>query len=307
MKTSSPHSIKDILANGLPRNEVFDVIPEASSRILDIGYGDGRLLLRLIYEKSCTQCYGIELRPQKRVEEHLAGAWNTNLMEEDLPDEFHGFFSWIILHDVLEHVYNPWKFLSKINKYLADDGKLIMVSPNAQYWEVSYALLNGNWPLGVHGYWNEDHIRWFTFKTFSELAIMAGLSINKAYLQYPERIHAHFQEYERFSALQGKPLLEFPPLNFPDGHMEDGLPFVSPTWRREGIKILFDTGSDTVFPYIMAIKIMLVCSKRGEPFFFDIAPGTMPKVRKQFYAALGKDALKVALPAEVKIQIQKDT
>lgn len=301
-----PAEIQDILKQGLRRNEVFDVIPEKSSRILDVGYGDGCLLMRLIFEKQCSECYGIEIKPSKKIEPYLEKTWNLNLFKEDLPEKYVGYFDWIILHDVLEHTYNPWKFLGVINKYLSDKGRVVIVCPNAQYWEVPYALLNGNWPLGSHGFWNEDHVRWFTFKTLSEVAIMAGFGIENAYLQYPQLVGTHAKQYEQVMKTQDKSIIELPLLDFPAGHMEDGLPFVSPTWsdQQEGtLKLMLPHPASTMFPYLMAIKIMLICEKRGKPNFFEVRPETMKTIRQRFYKELGETELKKRYPKDVQIQV----
>lgn len=199
-----------ILNAGLQRHEVFDVIPEGATRIFDIGYGDGCLLLRLMHQKQCSECYGIEIKPSKVLEPYLEASWNQDLVKEELPEQYTGYFNWIILHDVLEHIYDPWEFLGAVNKYLAPEGRIVIVSPNAQYWEVAYSLLTGNWPLGVNGFWNEDHIRWFSFKTLCEVAIMAGLSVDEGYLQYPKRTREHIQQYQDFMTRQESQVVELP-------------------------------------------------------------------------------------------------
>ena len=294
------------MEGGLQRNEVFDIIPEGSTRILDIGYGSGCLLLRLMKQKGCSECYGMELSPSENISPYLEENWNIDLMEEELPEKYEGFFNWVVLHDVLEHVYNPWKFLGIVNKYVAQGGRVAIVCPNAQDWEGPYSLLTGNWPLGKHGFWNESHIRWFTFKTLSEVAIMAGLGIESAFLQYPERIHAHMNEFNEFQKKQHEPHLDLPPVGFPAGHIEDGLPFVSPTDANEPLKILLSRPSSEVFPYIMAIKIMLICEKRGEPEVFDLKYNHMPQTRQEFYQKLGKKELEARTPNNIQVQAIRD-
>lgn len=306
-KQTPPIEVQNILKRGLQRNEVFDVIPEGASRILDIGYGDGCLLMRLIFEKQCTECCGVEIREvTEALKPHLKDVWSMDLMEEDLPDEYLGYFDWIILHDVLEHVYDPWNFLGTVNKYLSDKGRAIIVCPNAQYWEVPYALLNGNWPLSSHGFWNEDHVRWFTFKTLSEVAIMAGFGVENAYLQYPQLVNSHAKQYEKIMATQDQSLIEMPLLDFPAGHMEDGLPFVSPTWspdQENSLKLMMPKPNSEIFPYLMAIKIMLVCQKRSDPTLFRLHPTLLRGIRQRFYEELGDEELKKRYPKNVQVQV----
>lgn len=304
LKTPLTEAAQAVLDTGMLRQEVFDVIPEGASRILDIGYGDGRLLLRLMTEKNCTECCGIEINPSEVLTPYLDQNWSLDLTSEDLPDKYHGYFKWIILHDVLEHIYNPWEFLGIVNKYLAPDGHVVIVCPNAQYWELSYSLLTGNWPLGVNGYWNEDHIRWFTFKTLCETAIIAGLSVEQGFLQYPSRTKQHIQQYQEFMAQTKSHVLEMPPIDFPAGHIDDGLPFTSPSNNAsQTLKVMLDKPATEILPYILAIKTMLVCSKRSEPGSVDIHPGGFKPSRKALYEQLGVEEIQKRSPKDIQIQI----
>lgn len=306
LPTPLTKAAEKILNTGLQRHEVFDVIPEGATRIFDIGYGDGCLLLRLMQQKQCSECYGIEIKPSKVLEPYLEASWNQDLVKEELPDRYKEYFNWIILHDVLEHIYDPWEFLGVVNKYLAPGGKVVIVSPNAQYWEVAYSLLTGNWPLGVNGFWNEDHIRWFSFKTLCEVAIMSGFSVEEGYLQYPKRTGEHIEQYQDFMAQQQSQVMELPPVGFPAGHIEDGLPFVSPTASpTQTLKVMLDQPAHQALPYILAIKSMLICTKRGEPETMDLRPMCFKESRKTFYKKLGTEELQKRLPKEVKIQITR--
>jgi len=294
------------LKEGLPRHEAFDAIPQESSRILDIGYGDGRLLLRLMHEKDCTDCYGLEIKKREYLTEYLEENWSMDLFKEDLPDKYLGYFNYIILHDVLEHIYNPWKFLGIVNKYVAQGGKVIIICPNAQYWEVPYALLTGNWPLGKHGFWNEDHIRWFTFKSLCEVAIMAGFSVNEAFLQYPKRTTEHMEQLQAAMAMQESTVNELPPIGFPAGHMDDGFPFISPTVNgADSLKLMTQHAAPQMLPYLLAIKNMLICEKRGEPELFELTPTVFEGIRKDFYAKLGTEELQARIPKSIQVQVTR--
>ncbi|MBI9081210.1 MAG: hypothetical protein JEY79_15900 [Pseudodesulfovibrio sp.] len=52
--TSPSKALVTLLSKGKQRNEVFDAIPGAE-RILEIGYGDGCLLMRLMHQKNCSE------------------------------------------------------------------------------------------------------------------------------------------------------------------------------------------------------------------------------------------------------------
>ena len=191
--------IDHLLRTGVQRNEVFDMVPEASSKILDIGYGDGALLMRLKYQKRCTELYGIEYNLRDELSDHLEGNWKLDVTSEKhgLDKKYTNYFNYIILHDVLEHVYNPWELLQAIHKFLSDEGSCIIVTPNAQYWEFPYALLSGVFPYDAHGIWNVDHVRWFTLRSLVETAILSGYGVKEAFLLYPELLGQFLDAFQK--------------------------------------------------------------------------------------------------------------
>lgn len=255
--------IKHIISKGHKRNDVFQVIPDGASRILDVGFGDGALLLRLGKDKGCTELYGVEVGAgaKKRMAGLLDGCWEMYLGEGDnhLEPCFHGFFNWIILHDVLEHMYDPWKFLAYVTRYASPDCRLILVCPNAQYWETIFSLLHGDFPYGLDGHFNEEHIRWFTPKSMIEMAVLSGLAVEECHLLLTSRISrelAGFIEKNR----DGR-LLPMPPVGF--NHREF-LNFFPPNFSDlrggAGVEVVFRTDKRDLYPHFLAVKVMLVCS-----------------------------------------------
>ena len=255
--------INDIISRGNKRNDVFQIVPEGAARILEVGFGDGALLLRLGKEKGCTELYGVEVSKgaKKRMEGLVDGCWEMYLGEEDnhLGEPFHDFFNWIILHDVLEHMYDPWKFLSYVTRYVAPDGRLILVCPNAQYWETIFALLHGDFPYGQDGHFNEEHIRWFTPKSMLEMAVLSGLNVEECHLLLTSRINR-----ELFGFIEknkdGK-LLPMPPAGF--DHREF-LNFFPPNFSDlrdgAGVDVVFRTNKRDLYPHFLAVKVLLVCT-----------------------------------------------
>lgn len=68
---------------------------------------------------------------------------------------------------------------------------------------------------------------------------------------------------------------------------------------------MLDQPATQVLPYILAIKSMLVCSKRSGPESMDIRPMCFKESRKAFYEKLGAEELRERLPKDVKIQITR--
>jgi len=101
--------------------------------ILDIGCGCGALLgkAKSLYPRS--EVYGIEIVPKvaeiaSRMGEVLCG----DIEKAELPwDE--GYFDYITLGDVLEHLMNPEDVLKKLRRYLKDGGHIIVSMPNLKH------------------------------------------------------------------------------------------------------------------------------------------------------------------------------
>lgn len=62
----SEKEIDEIIDRNLFRKQVYDSVPEGTSRILDFGCCEGELVLRLRRDKGCTEVYGIDVKEEYR-------------------------------------------------------------------------------------------------------------------------------------------------------------------------------------------------------------------------------------------------
>ena len=171
--------IDQIIERNRLRKTVFEFIPIGSSRILDFGCNEGELLHKLRRDKRCSELYGIEVKPAEGLQ-YLDKHWLLDLGEEgvELEEEYLEYFNYVILHDVIEHLYDPWYVLTKLHKYTSRTGKVIVAYPNAQFMFFVYAATIGYMPYGQPGgYFNEEHIRWFTLRSGIELMMLAGYDV----------------------------------------------------------------------------------------------------------------------------------
>ncbi|NBW37681.1 MAG: methyltransferase domain-containing protein [Cytophagia bacterium] len=78
----------------------------------------------------------------------------------------------IILSDVIEHVNNPVEFLAFYSQFLAENGCMIVSTPNANRAnDFVNILFNNNYST------NPEHTFWFCPKTFAEVTERAKLTI----------------------------------------------------------------------------------------------------------------------------------
>jgi SAM-dependent methyltransferase len=102
----------------------------ANLRVLDIGCGDGGVLLPFL-ERGCT-CTGIELDTLKSsfalrfldafVQSGQVEIVNQNIYEEAALETYAGQFDLIILKDVVEHIPDQERFIPYLKKFLKPGG-----------------------------------------------------------------------------------------------------------------------------------------------------------------------------------------
>jgi 2-polyprenyl-3-methyl-5-hydroxy-6-metoxy-1,4-benzoquinol methylase len=110
-------------------NRVFELIPKADY-VLELGFGEG-LTCRLLSSK-CKFVDCIE-GSQELVNINYKKIQNVNIIVtlfEEFEEE-EKKYDLIFMNHVLEHVKNPKGILLKYKKYLNEDGKIVIVVPNA--------------------------------------------------------------------------------------------------------------------------------------------------------------------------------
>jgi 2-polyprenyl-3-methyl-5-hydroxy-6-metoxy-1,4-benzoquinol methylase len=161
------------------RSEIVQLLPQYSERVLEIGCGSGQTLHMLKDRKLCAETVGIELfqsaadEARKRVDR----VYCLNVERDELPQEVKQF-DLILILDVLEHLVDPWAFLSKlVDNHLAPEGKLIASIPNARHFSLVLPLLGGNFDYVERGILDKTHLRFFTRRSAIKLLQHAGLSV----------------------------------------------------------------------------------------------------------------------------------
>ncbi len=137
--------------------------------ILDLGCGNGAVANRLIAEG--WNVYGVDASVQGI---RIANSKNNNhffLMnfDEDLiPEGVNQLNSSIIISlEVIEHLYNPQKYVQLANKLLPVGGRLIMSTPyNGWLKNVALSLTN-NMDRHWNPLWQGGHIKFWSRKTLT--------------------------------------------------------------------------------------------------------------------------------------------
>lgn len=120
------------------------------TRVLDYACGEGSQLICLAKELPHLLFYGVDISEdeieccRRNAEEQDLKVGESNLIglhigtTDDLQDIFHGdepLFGAAMLNEVLEHVYEPWDIVQKVEDWVEPGGRVIMTVPNGP-WEM---------------------------------------------------------------------------------------------------------------------------------------------------------------------------
>ena len=130
--------------------------------ILDISCACGANLLLIKNANPSASLYGLELcAPAAEVASNFADVKVADF-EKFEQDDFCGKFDYIIMGDVLEHLFDTDKALQKVWKWLRPGGRLVVSVPNVSHVSVIADALEGKWIYVDSGILDRTHVRFFT-------------------------------------------------------------------------------------------------------------------------------------------------
>jgi len=175
--TDSPFSGMEIYENVNPK---ITGLYAGEDSVLDIGCGSGALGAWIKRENRRAVVHGVDISAEAGMAaaERLDSFWCVDLDLSPLPET--GLkYDLIILGDILEHLKRPDLFLTGINDCLAPNGKVIVSVPNVANYSVRLRLLLGEFRYTETGIMDRTHLRFFTWRSFSELINRSGFAIEK--------------------------------------------------------------------------------------------------------------------------------
>jgi cyclopropane fatty-acyl-phospholipid synthase-like methyltransferase len=152
----------------------------AGSKVLDIGPS---LLTDLIGEYFGTAVDSLGLGPHRAAGEATHFAFDLNLTQDracwrnDLPT-----YEFVVMAEVLEHLHTaPQLVLAFVRTLLAEDGLLILQTPNAASFQKRVKLLIGRNPYEMirADSSNPGHFREYTISELTSMAEPLGFSVEK--------------------------------------------------------------------------------------------------------------------------------
>ncbi len=158
------------------RLKIYELVV-SGSKVLEIGSGSGVLANLLSIRKKC-RVYCVEKQYNLAVisKNKCVEVLNVDIETTELPYEY-GFFDYIVLGNVLEHLRDPSGILMKLKKYLRVDGSIIYSVPNIVNWYSRMTILMGTFEYEKSGVFEETHLRFYNLNSAKRLASESGYRI----------------------------------------------------------------------------------------------------------------------------------
>ena len=163
------------------QDDVLAGLIDINSKVLDVGCGDGNLLLYLKRNKRIDG-RGLEIN-QKNVQECLAKglAVVEGDAEKDLVNYPNQSFDIAILNQAIQQFYEPRKVL---NELLRIAKQAIITIPNFGYWKVRLNLLvTGTMPVTKtlpHSWYDTRNLHMSSIKDFYNLCSLDNINVIKS-------------------------------------------------------------------------------------------------------------------------------
>ena len=178
------------------RRDIAPLLPAQAGVVLEVGCGAGATLQWLQQSGRASRTVGIELFPEAaqrargRIDELLQGNAETLL---SAPSSAHSAaqlapasFDLVLCLDVLEHMTDPWVFVTRVQALMKPGAVLIASIPNVRHLRVVLPLLlAGRWRYEDSGILDRTHLRFFTHGSAMALMSPPGLRVTALLRRLP--------------------------------------------------------------------------------------------------------------------------
>ena len=160
-----------------PREDLLELVPSGIYSVLDVGAGGGGFGRALKKALPNIKIFAVE--PNKAFASMCQGIYEkvfSTSFEELVVDEL---FDMVVMGDVLEHMYNPWRALKKVKYLLKPKGVLLLSVPIVNHWSILKSLEKGFFSYTPWGPLSFTHIRFFTERSILELLEFSGFEVDR--------------------------------------------------------------------------------------------------------------------------------
>ena len=172
--------MKQTPVHDLYNPDLLGILEPTTRKVLEVGCMSGALARE--FKKVAPQVFYVGVEIDKSYAElakkHCDSVYTLNI--DDAPDYFWQLQSSVeawIFGDVLEHLKDPWRVLSKIHQVIPKNGYIAACIPNAQHWSIQAKLSVGDFRYEDSGLLDRTHLRWFTRRTIYEMFENNGFKV----------------------------------------------------------------------------------------------------------------------------------
>lgn len=170
-----------LLYVGGPPDAVLDLLIHEPRFVLDVGcsVGDFSAVIKTRFPQS--RVWGIE--PNKHAADiasrRMERVLCQSIEEVDWKQEGvqRGDIDTVMLFDVLEHIYDPWKTLLTLRNLVSPTAQLLVSIPNVRNAPLIQDLISGHWRYRKAGLLDITHIRFFTRQDMYRMFYQTGFRV----------------------------------------------------------------------------------------------------------------------------------
>ena len=163
------YALKDSLDGS--HRAMLDWMERPPARVLDLGCSSGLLSQEL--RALGHYVVGVDVLTYPEVKERTDEFYEADL-DHGLPAGLPSDFDVIICGDLLEHIRRPDVLLAELASVVAPRGHLIASVPNFGHWYPRTRTAIGRFDYDQRGILDEDHVRFFTRRSFLRLCDRSG-------------------------------------------------------------------------------------------------------------------------------------
>ncbi|MBI1891024.1 MAG: methyltransferase domain-containing protein [Burkholderiales bacterium] len=155
---------------------------EPNSVVLDIGCSSGMLGKYIVANKGCiVDGVDIDAESIKKCQPAYRKVVIKNLDKDELTSSFiEQSYDYIVVADVIEHLYDASNLLSQLRLLVKPTGTIIFSVPNVAHIASVLEMLNGNFNYRDNGLLDSTHIRFFSFDGLVKTLEASGLYLHDA-------------------------------------------------------------------------------------------------------------------------------
>jgi SAM-dependent methyltransferase len=155
--------------------KLLEAVPPQARRVLELGCANGRLGQRFKALHPDCVWHGIERSPEAAAAAaaHLDQVFVLDLDTDPLDDIGTGYDT-VVIGDLLEHLTQPTRLLSRLQDLCTDDATLACCLPNMGHTSVVERLLTGDMSYDEMGLLDQTHVRFYTLASATKLFLDCG-------------------------------------------------------------------------------------------------------------------------------------